>query len=354
MKRPQSFPQPPAQGPLPPVRSESGSSSSGAPRAGSGSATRAARSGSTTRTAPDERTEAPPKKPSEKPARPRISGDGGAAASVPTVTLHEGSAAQTPDPDKELRRAARERKKFERGEVRRFTRRTRRRRWLWIGSAGVVVLVLLAVVLAAFSPLMALRTIQVEGATAAVSSSAVQSAVKGQLGTPLPLINPAAIRGELAALPLIRSYSTEIVPPGTLVIRIVERTPVGVVHDGSSWLVVDAARVPLSSSPTRPAGYPSIKVSGVVGSPGEVHTFGAVAAVIQALPPSVLGQVDTISATTPDDVTLKFVDKGPTVVWGTSSQSALKAAVLARLMALPAADKVSEYDVSSPSSVVTR
>lgn len=252
-----------------------------------------------------------------------------------------------------LREAKRKRKRYERGEVRRFTKRTRRRKLLWLGALGVAVVLVLGVVLVSFSPLMALRDIQVEGASR-VSSVAVQNALKSQLGKPLPLVNMGTIRSELASFSLIRSYSTETLPPGTLVIRVVERQPIGVVKDGSKFNVVDPARVVISSSSTRPGSYPLIHVAGPVGSQRELTAFAAVAAVLEALPSSVLTQVDAISASTPDDVTLTLVDSGPSVVWGSASQSDLKAAVLAKLMAVPGNKTVSEYDVSTPSSVVTR
>ena len=283
---------------------------------------------------------------------PDISGLG-TAEFVTVVPRTAESGTAEPDPSTLLRDATRQRKRYERGEVRRFTKRTRRRKMLWLAALGVAVALVLGVILVSFSPLMALRDIQVEGASR-VSSVAVQNALKSQLGKPLPLVNMSAIRSELSSFTLIRSYSTETLPPGTLVIRVVEREPIGVVKNGSKFTVVDPARVVISSSGTRPSGYPLIQVAGPVGSQRELTAFGAAAAVLEALPSSVLTQVDAISASTPDDVTLKLVGSGPSVVWGSASQSDLKAAVLAKLMAVPGNKSVTEYDVSTPSSVVTR
>ena len=54
-------------------------------------------------------------------------------------------------------------------------------------------------------------------------------AVDGQLGVPLALLDEDRIRTELGEFSLIRSYVTELVPPDTLLIHIVERAPIGVI-----------------------------------------------------------------------------------------------------------------------------
>lgn len=268
------------------------------------------------------------------------------------------SAESLPDPEDEtskgagarsararLRGARRERKRFERGEVRRFTRRARHRRILWISAAGILAALVLGVLLVSFSPLMALRTIEVQGASK-VDAAAVKKALNSQLGRPLPLIDSGAITSELAAFPLIRSFSTEVHPPSTLLVRIVERAPVGVLKTGSKYTVVDPAGVVISTFPDRPAGYPLITPA--AGSAG----FTAVAAVLQSLPATVLSKVNTATATTADDVSFTLLSTGAKVVWGSADQSSLKAAVLADL--LVKAPGARTYDLSSPHNAVTR
>jgi cell division protein FtsQ len=75
----------------------------------------------------------------------------------------------------------------------------------------------------AYTPIMAVRDIQVEGARL-VSSDLIVRDLDGQLGTPLPLVDQSAIKAALVKYPLVQSYSVESRPPSTLVIRIVERT----------------------------------------------------------------------------------------------------------------------------------
>jgi cell division protein FtsQ len=249
-----------------------------------------------------------------------------------------------------VRAARKERNRVERGEVRRFTKRSRRRRMIWLAALGTLVLLVAAVAVTAFSPLMALRTIDVAG-TSRIDAAAVKKALDGQLGRPLPLVDQGAIRADLAAFPLIRSYSVESHPPNTIVVRIVERQPIGVIAVGSKFAVVDAAKVTIQTSDQRPDGYPVIKASGSAEDTDATSGFAAAASVLSALPPALLAQVDTITAATRDDVSFTLRGSGATVGWGSADDSALKAAALdALLKSVPDAGR---YDVSSPHSVTT-
>jgi len=252
--------------------------------------------------------------------------------------------------DRALRAARKERARVERGEVRRFTKRSRRRRMIWLGALGTLVLLVVAVAVTAFSPLMALRTIDVTG-TSRIDAAAVKKALDGQLGRPLPLVDQSSIRTDLAAFPLIRSYSVESHPPNTIVVRIVERQPIGVVSVGGKFAVVDAAKVTIQTSDQRPDGFPLIKASGSAEDADATSGFAAAASVLSALPPALLAQVDTITAATRDDVSFTLRGSGATVGWGSADDSDLKAAALAALLkSVPGAGR---YDVSSPHSVTT-
>jgi len=251
-------------------------------------------------------------------------------------------------PSSSARALARQRRRYERREVQRFTRRARRRRTGWFVAALVVLAVGGLVVVAVFSPLLALRTIRVDGTTR-LDAATLEKAVDGQLGTPLALLNYDTITRDLASYRLIRSYATEIIPPDTLVIHIVERTPVGAIQGADSFDLVDPAGVTVESSKTRPAGYPLIQLgSGNVDGPG----FASMAQVLLALPPAVLTKVDTITAQTHDDVTLTLSGSNQRVVWGSSDDSDAKVRVLADLIALHAGSGAGEYDVSAPGTAV--
>lgn len=244
-------------------------------------------------------------------------------------------------------RASRARRRREREEVKRFTAASRRRRIVTLSVVGGLAVLALACVGVAYTPIMAVRDIQVEGARL-VSSDLIVRDLEGQEGTPLPLVDQSAIKASLVKYPLIQSYTVESRPPGTLVIRIVERRPVGVIAEGDSFDLVDVAGVVLSTGAARPDGYPLMVFEGDSASEG----FAAAAAVLRALPDDVLSTVDEVTATTVDDVTLTLADSGAVVTWGSAEDSAAKAVALEKLMASYPPDAVDRYDVSSPGSVV--
>ena len=247
-----------------------------------------------------------------------------------------------------MRAAERARRRFERNEVKRFTRRARRRRAGWFAAALVVLGLVGLVAVAVFSPLLALRTITIDG-TSRLDSGKLEKAVDAQLGTPLALVDYGKITRELSPFRLIRSYVTEVVPPDTLVIHIVERTPVGAIQSASAFDLVDPAGVVVDSSKKRPDGYPLIQLgNGRLDGPG----FASMSQVLLALPPAVLTKVDTITAQTRDDVTLTLAGSNQRVVWGSSDDSDAKAQVLAELIALHGTSGPGEYDVSAPGTAV--
>ncbi len=240
--------------------------------------------------------------------------------------------------------------KATRAETKRFTRRTRRRRVGWLIGLAVGAAAIGLIAAAVFSPILALREIQVDGTTR-IDPAVIREAVSGQLGTPLALLDDDRIRGELSQFTSIRSYVTELVPPGTLVIRIVERTPLGVVTTATGFDVVDAAGVVLESSPSRPEALPLL----LIDEQGPEGTgFTAMAEVLVALPPEVLAQIDSITARTRDDVTLSLAGSDQRVVWGSAADSDRKALILAALLGKFAGTGPGEYDVSAPGSAVFR
>ncbi|MFS0714567.1 FtsQ-type POTRA domain-containing protein [Microbacterium sp. 2P01SA-2] len=242
--------------------------------------------------------------------------------------------------------AARARRRALRREVRRFTARQRRRRRIWLVSASVLVALVLGSIGAAYSPLFAVERITIVG-TSQLDAAAVETALEGQLGTPMPLVDESAVKAALVSFPLVESYSLEARPPHELVVRIVERTPVGAVQGEAGYTLVDAAGVALSTTPEPPEGQPLLEVEGGLSS----STFAAAGQVFRSLPDSLRSQVTVLSATTPNDVTLTLAD-GRSVVWGGPSDSGKKVQALEALMNARA--DASGYDVSSPQAAVVR
>jgi len=250
------------------------------------------------------------------------------------------------------RRASGERRRTERTEVRRFTRRSRHRRTAWITVGAVAALLVASVGVAVFSPLLSLEQVQVEG-TERVDAAEVQAAVSGQLGTPLARIDFERITTELERFPLIASYVTETAPPHTLVIRVTERQPIATVPSGDGFDLVDPAGVVVQHLDARQEGVPLVDVGGAAL---DGTAFRSTAEVLLALPQALRQTVDSATASTADDVTLSLTT-GEQVVWGSADDSAAKAQVLAGLVADQARRDPSasvEFDVSAPDNGIIR
>ena len=255
--------------------------------------------------------------------------------------------AQCERPDRAaLRKSTRERRRYERGEVRRFTRRSRNRRLAWLSVATVIGTLIGAVAIAVYSPILVLRTIEIDG-TARLSAEEVHAVVDDQLDTPLALIDFDGITAALGTFPLIRSYVTETVPPDTLIIHIVEREPVGAILSAGVYTLVDPAGIVVQSSIDRVPGVPVVDLAGQdTSSPA----FESVVEVLLALPASFLAQVDSITARSQDDVSLVLTGIGQRVAWGSADNSVQKAAVLAALVGITDPSRQGEFDVSAPSN----
>lgn len=277
---------------------------------------------------------------------------GKTAAAKPATPTRIPSSSPRPDAAAraDLRRAARERRKFERAEVKRFTRRARNRRVAIASVVGITVTLALLVVTAVYSPILALRTITVDG-TSRIDPTEIVAAADDQLGTPLALLDYDRMTRDLSVFPLIRSYVTEIVPPDTIIIHVTERQPVGSIASSAGFDLVDPAGIVVQQSPERLPGIPVISLGGAdTSSPA----FTAVVEVLLALPPALLAQVDSISATTKDDVSFVLTGVGQGVRWGSAAQSDKKATLLAGLIAVTDSARPGTFDVSAPGNGVFR
>lgn len=299
-------------------------------------------------------SEEAPKAPEEKSPAPTTPEPPKPAALTPAKSVPEAepAAADEVAPKagmREVWRAARARRKVMRSEVRRFTVRARRRRiGLLVAAASMIVLVASTLAIA-YSPLFAVEKIVIEG-TVRLDAATLESAVSDQLGRPLPRVDESEIKGALVQFPMVESYQIEARPPHELLVRIVERAPIGVLQGPAGYSLVDSAGVVLSTTPEQPADAPLLQVAGGTDS----AAFESVGLVMRALPDSIRVQVTGVTATTRDDVTLLLGDSRASVVWGSVEDTALKALVLETAMAqIPPAGVVS-YDVSSPGAIVIR
>lgn len=245
-----------------------------------------------------------------------------------------------PTSARDVWRAARARRKALRAEIRRFTQRSRRRRIIWLSVIGAVLLLIGGSVAAAYSPLFAVQRITVVGATT-LDPAAVEAALADQIGTPLALVSTSEVKAALLAFPLIETYALEAKPPNDLTVRIVERTPIGVIRSDAGYTLVDAAGVALATTTDQPPGQPLLDIDGGIDS----RAFESTGLVIRSLPADVRAALTGVRASTADDVTLTL-NSGLTVIWGSSDESALKGLTLAAAMA--ANPGAASIDVTSP------
>jgi cell division protein FtsQ len=244
------------------------------------------------------------------------------------------------DPDeppltqRDVWRAARARRKALKSEIRRFTQRSRRRRMIWLSA-----LLISGTALAAYSPLFAVEKVTVIGASS-LDPAQIEAALADQVGTPLALVDAGEVKAALIAFPLIETYALEAKPPHELTVRIVERTPVGVLSSDAGYTLVDAAGVALATTDAQPAGQPLLEIEGGT----ESAAFESAGLVVRSLPADLRAQLTRVQASSTDDVTLTLGEK--TVVWGSSEQSGEKALVLTRLVA--ANPDAETFDVSTP------
>lgn len=219
-----------------------------------------------------------------------------------------------------------------------------------VGTVASFIALLGAVIAVTFSPFMSLTTIEVTG-TQRLDPEIVTGALDEHRGTPLAFLADSAIGEDLAQFALIRSYSTEIVPPNTLVVRIVERAPIGAVPAPSGLELVDAAGVVVDTVDAVPEGLPLIELAD--GDAGQ-RAFASVADVLISIPREMAARVETVTATTRDDVTFELRGSGHVVIWGDAERSAQKARVLDAAIAATDQGTRWVYDVSAPDSLVVR
>ena len=250
---------------------------------------------------------------------------------------------------REVKTASKQRVRAEKAEYRRFTVATRRRRMVWGVSVGSIGALVLSVVLLTLSPALALREVRVEGADGQ-TSAAVQDALQGLYGEPLARVSNERVAVALEPITRIQAFETRIEPPGTLVVTLIERRPIGAISTGGVFRVVDAAAVTLWEEPSAPAALPLI----LVGAQRDSPSFVAVSRVLLALPDEVLSEVEGITATTLDDVRFTMRGVAHEVVWGSSERSVDKARVLRASLIAVDGETARVIDVTTPDSVVVR
>jgi cell division protein FtsQ len=203
------------------------------------------------------------------------------------------------------------------------------------------------------SPLLAVRTVQVDG-VATLPAEQVRETAGVDEGTPLLRVDVTAVQERVAQLPQVDSVEVTRGWPSTVVITVVERTPVAVVGTPGRRSLVDARGV-LFDTITGDAPEGAVPLEVADPGPDDAPTMAALGA-LTALPDDVRGQVAGAAATSAEDVSLTLED-GTTVRWGTPEQTDEKAAALTAVLdqiASGALEPAGTIDVSTPDAVVLR
>lgn len=218
--------------------------------------------------------------------------------------------------------------------------RTRR---LLIAIAVAVVLAVGATWVVAFSSVLGVRTIQVQG-THVLRPAQVVRAADVARGTPLVRIDTAAVAQRVETLPDVAAARVSTSMPSTLIVDVTERVPVGWVRVAGQAVLVDRTGTRYRAVSRRP-DLPRL----ILPSGAGTATTAAVARVAAVLPGKLLPRLASIQALDPNAITL--VVKGDRIVhWGSADRSVDKARVLPVLLHRGA----SLIDVSNPDQPFTR
>lgn len=229
--------------------------------------------------------------------------------------------------------------------------RKRRRRNFLLGLTGVVLLMAGLLAYLIFSPALALRSVEVSG-NSLVTTEEATAALDPLLGTPLPQIADEDVEQLLEGFAPIESVTVAAVPPSGLAITIEERIPVAILQSSERFILIDAEGRQLASVTDRDAVQLPLIDGGTEAVNSEV--FSSIAEVLDALPESILNQLNHASADSVDSVELSLASD-QTIFWGSSDQNQAKALVLEALLSGQQTDPPAEvFDVSTPLSPVTR
>jgi cell division protein FtsQ len=229
-------------------------------------------------------------------------------------------------------------------EARRFTKESQVKkifiRSMLAGIAALIVLVLATM----FTPIMAISKITVTG-NQQVPQKSIQTVLKKYIGSPLPMISSENVAQELAKFRLIESISLISLPPHQLQVRIVERTPIAVVIQGGVSYLYDPSGVRVGTA----SGYEKLPTIIIKDDPKNSKNFKQAIDVLLSLPSSLLNRVAYIQARSRDNVTLQLRGSAvQTIIWGDSTQSALKSRVLRVLLYKTPSKIRATFDVSAP------
>lgn len=232
-----------------------------------------------------------------------------------------------------------------------------RRHRIWVRVAivlGALVVAGAAVWVLLFSPVLALDTdrVTISGEGTVIDVDEVAAIVDAQDGVPLPRLDTVGIRTQILELNGVRDVSLRRSWPRGLRVSMVSREPVAAIPVDGEFALVDEEAVDVARVGEPPGDLPVITIPWDSGGEPS-RPLDSALGLLAALPPEVRAETAEVSAATQDDVQM-VLRSGVTVLWGGSQDAALKVKVFLTLRALPENAAVTVYDVSSPTTPITR
>jgi len=199
------------------------------------------------------------------------------------------------------------------------------------------------------SQLLAVRSVVVTG-THLVPASEVLAIAGVEPGTPLIRLNTGQVAARVDTIRQVRSAQVTRSWPDRVVIVVQERTPaVAVPAPGGGFDLVDGTGVIVLWAAARPADLPLYPATAPVTLLSGDPDLGAAVAVLGELPARLRRSVESVTAPSPDQVTLQLAG-GITIVWGGTGQASAKSEELTVLMRTHS----HYYDVSAQGTVVIK
>jgi cell division protein FtsQ len=216
------------------------------------------------------------------------------------------------------------------------------RRTTWCVAVAAPLALLGWVVLA--SSLLAVQRVVVTG-EARLTAAQVVAAAGVAPGTPLARVDTAAVARRIRALGPVAEVTVSRGWPHALQVKVVERVAVVAVPRGSGVDLLDGQGFTLATVVSIPRGVFRLDVQNP--SRDDPATKAALT-VLRGLPKSLRAQLASLTATSPEQVTL-LLKGGRQVLWGGVGDAGAKASTLLALLKMPG----TIFDVSAP-GVATR
>ena len=197
----------------------------------------------------------------------------------------------------------------------RFDRRARtvqRRRWRLAGYAAVLGLVVAVLVWAVgFSPILAVRSVEVVGVPQSEEGT-IRDLAEVPLGEPLARVDGAAVVARVAERATLADVSVERSWPSTLVIHASPRVPILVVKNPQGQLqVVDADGVAYAQVSAPPKDVPIVTAASAAAVTRDA--LQAAVSVVRVLPRALQHRVSAVTVSSANLVTLRI--GRTTVTW---------------------------------------